>query len=128
MISPFYPCSYRCAAALAWARASLAEMARAHPDFADELRGVLSRPVLYFDHDHQVVFDGASAGGRIAYHAIAIAPSPSAPLGALAAAIGRGDRLSLDDRELRVERDGQTVLRLARTDPALGFLAPFGAD
>ncbi len=55
MIVPFYPCSYRCEPALAWARACLAEMARTHPAFVDELRAVLARPVLYFDHDHQLV-------------------------------------------------------------------------
>jgi hypothetical protein len=127
MVAPFYPCSYRCAAALAWARAALAELARAHPAFAAELGAVLSRPVLYFDHDHQLVFDGAADGGEILYRSVAVLPSTAAQLAPLAAAISAGDRLSFDERELRVEGAGRTVLRLTRTDPALGFIAPFGA-
>ena len=99
MIAPFYPCSYRCERALAWARACLVEMAKVHPAFVDALRACLSRPVLYFDHDHQLVFDGAYAGGQIAYRAVDLAPCTSPRLAALAAAIGRGSRLSLDDRE-----------------------------
>jgi hypothetical protein len=127
MIVPFYPCSYRCERALAWARAALAEMARVYPAFEEELRAALARPVLYFDHEHQLVLDGECAGGRVAYRGVAV-PRPSSPqLSALAAAVGRGDGLSFDDRYLRVERDGEVILRLERTDPALGFIAPFGA-
>jgi hypothetical protein len=128
MIAPFYPCSYRCDAALAWARACLAEMATVHPGFAAKLRATLARPVLYFDHDHQLVFDGTWTGGRVSYRGVALAASPSAQFATLAAAVGRGDRLSFDDRELVAEREPRTVLRLARTDPALGFIAPFGSS
>jgi hypothetical protein len=126
MVVPFYPCFYRCAAALAWARSCLGEMARTHPMFAEELRITLARPVLYFDHDHQLLFDGEYADGRVAYRAVEQLESASPQLTDLGAAIGRGDRLSFDDRELVVERNGQSVLRLVRTDPALGFVAPFG--
>jgi hypothetical protein len=127
MIVPFYPCSYRCQAALAWARACLEEMARSRPAFVNELRTTLAQPVLYFDHDHQLVLDGEYADGRIAYSCVRQLESASLQLTALAAAINRGSQLSLDDRELVVERSGEIVLRLLRTDPALGFLAPFGA-
>jgi hypothetical protein len=128
MIVPFYPCSYRCQAALNWARACLEELARVHPEIADGLRTILSRPVLYFDHDHQLIIDGEYADGRIAYSCVRQLESASLQLTALAAAINRGSQLSLDDRELVVERSGEIVLRLVRTDPALGFLAPFGAS
>jgi hypothetical protein len=156
MTVPFYPCTYRCDRALAWARTAFAEMARAHPASVEELRVALARPVLYFDHEHQLVLDGVAEGSegprvqgskreraprsvpetlgpsnrsamRIAYRAVALPQCVSAQCAALAAAIGRGDRLSLDDRQLLVQSGGQTVLRLERTDPALGFVAPFGA-
>ena len=84
MIVPFYPCSYRCERALAWARACLTEMARTHPAFVDELRAVLARPVLYFDHDHQLVFDGEAAVDTVAYRAVVLTPSAPPLLGALA--------------------------------------------
>jgi len=126
MVVPFYPCSYRCEPALAWARAALTEMARVYPLFVDELRALLARPVLYFDHDHQLVLDGAYADGRVAYRAVALASPASPELAAFAAAIGAGDRLSLDDHRLLVERDGQPIMQLERTDPALGVIAPFG--
>jgi hypothetical protein len=126
MVVPFYPCSYRCAQALAWARASLQEMGKVYPALLDELRGWLARPVLYFDHDHQLVFNGQYVDGRISYQGVALPGSGSPHLAALAAAIGRGNLLRLDDRELLIERNGQAVLSLKRTDPALGFVAPFG--
>ncbi len=125
LIVPFYPCTYRCARALGWARAALAELARAHPPAVDVLRAALTRPVLYFDHDHQLVFDGNCTGAGLAYRTVALAPGSSAQLGPLAAAIASGNRLVFDDRHLHIERDGQTVFRLERTDPALGFVAPF---
>jgi hypothetical protein len=99
-----------------------------HPEIADGLCTILSRPVLYFDHDHQLIIDGEYADGRIAYSCVRQLESASLQLTALAAAINRGSQLSLDDRELVVERSGEIVLRLVRTDPALGFLAPFGAS
>lgn len=127
VVIPFYPCSYRCERALAWARASLAEMARAHPALAQELRTALARPVLYFDHEHQLVLDGEPADGIVEYRGVSLPRAAPPHLTPLAAAVGRGDRLSLDDRRLLVERGGQAVLRLERTDPALGFVAPFGS-
>jgi hypothetical protein len=125
LIVPFYPCTYRCQMALGWARAALAALAREHPPVADALHAALARPVLYFDHDHQLAFDGEWTGAGIAYRTVALAPGSSAPLADLAAAIARGNRLIFDDRALVVERDGQTVCHLERTDPALGFIAPF---
>ncbi len=126
MLLPFYPCTYCCGAAVAQARACLAEMARVHPRTVDELRAAFVRPVLYFDHDHQLSLDGTHADGWVAYRAVAVNRYASPEFVALAAAIGTGDRLRLDDRKLLVLRGDEPVLRLERTDPALGFLAPFG--
>ena len=126
LIAPFYPCSYRCEHARTWARATLEALARHHPQLVDTLRARLFRPVLYFDHDHQLVFDGEGTEDRISYRAVALPPCASPQLGALATAIAHGDRLAFDDRQLLVEHRGQVVLRLERTDPALGFIAPFG--
>lgn len=126
MIVPFYPCSYRCEAALTWARSCLEEMTRIHPAFADELHAALAQPVLYFDHDHQLMLNGMYEAGCVGFRAVSILESASPELAKLATVIGRGDRLSFDDRELVVERAGKIVLRLVRTDPALGFIAPFG--
>lgn len=126
VIAPFYPCSYRCERALEWARRALHEMARMHPGIAGQLRTVLARPVLYFDHDHQIVFDGELAGAGVAYRTVALAPSATPQLTALGAAISRGNRLTFDRESLRVEHDGGRILYLERTDPALGFVAPFG--
>jgi hypothetical protein len=127
MTVPFYPCSYRCAAALEWARSALAELARQHPATAAALRAFLARPVLYFDHDHQLVLDGKASDGEITYRSVTLPLPASPPFAALAGAIGQGDRLSLDDRQLLVRGTGRVLLRLDRTDPGLGFVAPFGA-
>ena len=126
MIAPFYPCSYRCSQALAWVRRTLGEVVRADRVLVDELRDRLGRPVLYFDHDHQLVFDGDASGERISFRAVAPSSAATPDLAPLAAAIGRGDRLTFDRRRLVVERGTEVVLDLERTDPGLGFVAPFG--
>jgi len=128
MIAPFYPCSYRCGAALAWARTSLDEMRNAHPMAFDELRSALRQPVLYFDHDHQIVFDGRVAGDQIEYQGVTLGVPASPRFAALAAVVADGNRLVLGDETLIVERDGRCLLRLSRTDPGLGFVAPFGSE
>ena len=126
VIAPFYPCSYCCEAALAWSTAALEQMAGRHPESVEGLREVLARPVLYFDHEHQVILDGRLADGAVSYRGAGL-PGPGSPeLRRFAAAIAAGDRLRLDDASLVVERDGEVVLELERTDPALGFVAPFG--
>ena len=126
MTVAFFPCSYRCAAALTWARAALAEMARVHPEAVRALRDSLARPVLYFDHEHQVVFAGTATAGVVVYRSVAL-PRPAAPaMAGLAAALACGNRLRFDDDALRVGRGDEDVLVLERTDPGLGFIAPFG--
>ena len=128
LVAPFYPCSYLCPAAESWAHAALAAMERDRPDAVRAIRSVLGRPVLYFDHDHQLAFDGECDGRSVAYRSVAPAGAVSAAFGSLAAAVGLGDRLTFDDESLLVERAGTTVFQLGRTDPALGFVAPFGFE
>lgn len=141
---PFYPCSYTCRPAESWARATFGEMERGRdaalagiplpakekdrPATGERIQATLARPVLYFDHDHQLAFDGEVAGGRLTYRSVAVEEAAAEALGPLAAAIGLGDGLTFDDGGLEVEERGKRLFRLERTDPALGFLAPFGAD
>lgn len=128
MIAPFYPCSYRCAAALQWTRGALIELGRVHPAAVEDLRRALSRPVLYFDHDHQLVFDGSAVAGAIDYRGVSPVGVVSGEMALLTAAIAAGNHLCLDDAVLAIERDGRSLLRLRRTDPALGFIAPFADE
>lgn len=126
MVAPFYPCTYRCEAALDWARRALAELRRAHLASYDSLYSALRRPVLYFDHDHQFVLRGFTVGNWTEYDSVARFGMGSTSMAPLGAAIALGDRLCFDDAALVVERAGRRVLQLERTDPALGFVAPFG--
>ncbi|MEM7155592.1 MAG: hypothetical protein AAF799_22270 [Myxococcota bacterium] len=122
---PFFPCSYRCEAALAYARATLAEAEREQPGLTARLRHVLARPVLYFDHEHQVVieptaeYDGSP--GPVPIAGATVPTWVSAAMARFARAIGASGRLELTDAELRL---GTQTLH--RTDPALGLVAPFG--
>lgn len=126
VVAPFYPCSYRCERALQWSVAALREMEREHPEETAALRSMLARPVLYFDHDHQLVLDGRANDGIVEYGAVALCGPPSRELARFAALVGSGDRLLLEDGRLRIERDRSEVASFDRTDPALGFVAPFG--
>ncbi len=127
MLLPFYPCRYDCPAALAQARAALGELERAHPGAAARLRAGLGRPVLYFDHDHQLVFDGAvEADGAVRHRGVAVPGPASRALARFGGALALGDRLRLDEARLSVWRGDALVFELSRTDPGLGFVAPFG--
>ena len=121
---PFYPCSYQCTAALAYARATLAQAETSHPGLTARVRQVLARPVLYFDHEHQVILeptaDLGEASEPVMVGGAAVPPWTQPAMAEFAAAIGAAPSLELTDAELRI--GPQT---LARTDPALGFLAPF---
>ena len=131
VISPFYPCSYRCEHALAYARASLSQLALSYPECASALRLYLSLPVLYFDHEHQLILDGApdpSNPRHVHYRALYTLESASPELASFAAALSHGDSLLLDDQTLKVQRGPDRLITLPRTDPALGLIAPFGAQ
>ncbi len=123
VVAPFYPCSYRCQHALQWVDRVLAEMTRTEPSAARRVREVLARPVLYFDHDHQLVFEGEFRDRTIHFESVAPTQTHAAPL---AAAIARGSQVILDDEHLRVrDRGGSVLFELQRIDPGLGFVAPF---
>jgi hypothetical protein len=127
VIAPFYPCSYRCAHALAWVCATLGELERVEPAIVAALRAVLARPVLYFDHEHQLVFDGeCPSPTTITYRSVAVPPFADRGLHALVTAVARGNRLTFTDEALEVTGSRGPVLQLGRTDPALGVIAPFG--
>jgi hypothetical protein len=141
MLIPCYPCSYACPAALDLARASLAEMERAHAGTVAALRTMLARPVLYFDHEHQIVLDGRTAHAPgatgatgamheatvlVRYDGVSVTHDASPDFAAFAGAVGDGDELQLLDDALIVRARGRELFRLARTDPALGMIAPFG--
>src|SRR5262249_867801 len=98
MVVPFFPCTYRCPPPLEWAQVPLEGLAQAHAAFARDLRAALARPVLYFDDDSQIAFDGEWDGQGIVYREVVLPRAAAEPLVALATAIGAGDRLSLDDR------------------------------
>ncbi len=100
-------------------------MALHYPAQVEELATLLARPVLYFDHDHQLIFEGEVTAGQVTYRGVSTARGAPSEFRALAALVANGDRLVLDDRALVVERAGIVILRFDRTDPALGFVAPF---
>ena len=126
MLIPCYPCGYACAAALELARSALAAMDAAHPGARSALGDLLARPALYFDHERQIVLHG-TASGSTAWFTGASVPEASPPeIAALAGVIAAGDELTFTDEALVVRAAGRDILRLRRTDPGLGFLAPFG--
>jgi hypothetical protein len=135
VLAPFYPCRYDCPVALDWVEAALGAMEAAHPGTREALAAYQGRPVLYFDHDHQAILDGeAVAEGdpsgrwprlRARYVRVAVPERTGAPFAEFAGALALGDELVFDDRALQVLRAGAPLFTLARTDPALGLLAPF---
>lgn len=125
-IIPFFPCSYRCASALAHARATLVAAERQEPGLTARLRSVLARPVLYFDHEHQVIVEGtkdpADDAVVLQVRGASVPPWTSVAMADFAGVLGAAGSLALNDAELRAG-----ALTLRRTNPALGFLAPFDA-
>lgn len=126
MLIPCYPCSYACAAARDLARSALAAMDAAHPGKREALRAALARPALYFDHERQIVLHGEARGDTVRYAGVSVPEGTAAGFASFAGALGLGDELTLDDAALVVRAGGREVIRLRRTDPGLGFLAPFG--
>jgi hypothetical protein len=123
---PHSVCTYRCERSREQAEALLAALADERPSPRDAVAGYLGGPVLYFDRDHQLRFDGVVADGlAVRYRAVAIPRSPSEPFARLAGAVALGDRIALTDGALSVYRDGRRLFVLERTDPGLGVLLPF---
>lgn len=125
VLAPWYPCRYDCPETIARVDAALAAMNAEGSGTSAAYAALLAQPVLYFTHERQLLLDGARDGDGVSYRGVSIPPS-SVGLGALGDAIALGDRLVLDGSALVVTAAGREVMRLSRTDPALGFLAPFG--
>ena len=125
---PHFPCTYRCERSLEQARALCAALADEDKPLCAEIVRHLGGPVLYFDHDHQLRFDGeVSDGMAVRYHAVSMPWSPSEPFARFAGAVALGDRLVLADTALNVYRGDEKLFTLVRTDPGLGVLMPFAA-
>jgi hypothetical protein len=127
---PFYPCSYRCAAAVAFAEAALDALDAAHPGARAQVQAALARPVLYLDHGRQIWLTGeATIATTIAaarYRAVDVVGDDPATH-ALASVIAAGDRLALTADALAIHRGAAPIARFMRRDPGAGLLAPFGA-
>jgi hypothetical protein len=111
MPAPFFPCTYLCPRAVAWAEAALAAGGA-----IEALRPVLARPVLFLGGGQAVLL-----GPRVE-----AAPGASPTIRALAGALALGDDWRLDADALRVRRGRHEVFALGRIDPGRGFLARFG--
>ncbi len=117
-LSPFFPCSYRCEAAVAWVREVLAALEQERPGAIAQLRAALARPVLYLGHDAWLSFEGEAHGARVVHRGACATPS----LAALGGACGDG-ALELSDAALVVDAGARFVLE--RADPGLGLVLPF---
>ncbi len=127
MLAPFFPCRYDCAEAVAWVRRALDATERHAPGTTARLRSALARPVLYHGGDRAIAFAGAWSAPRLEYTRVEVSPAaPDAHL-LFAAAVALGNELTLGPNALVIARAGTPVLRLERTDPMLGFTAPFGS-
>jgi hypothetical protein len=125
---PHFACTYRCERSREQAEALLEALRDEHPELRDAVTRYLGGPVLYFDQDHQLRFDGeVSEGMAVRYRAVSMPWSPSEPFARLAGAVALGDRLVLTDGALSVYRGEARLFVLERTDPGLGVLLPFDA-
>jgi hypothetical protein len=126
MLVPFFPCSYRCDAARAYARATLRAWEEEAPPEVERFRTLAQRPALYFEHDAVLHFDGRAQGQTIDYRAVCSASGAGPALRRLAAAAAGGDRLHFAQDRLSVSSAGRPLFELRRAEPLLGFVAPFG--
>lgn len=123
MLVPFFPCSYLCPRALAFARATLSAAETEHAGLTERLRDALAHPVLYFLHQHALSLRDARVEGRRAhYRSVAVDGGAPPAFRRLAGTVAAGTSLSFGESALEI--DGVATLR--RVDPALGLLMPFG--
>jgi hypothetical protein len=122
---PFFPCSYRCVAAVAFAEAALAALDAVHPGAVARLRAQLARPVLYLEHAQQLWLTGHGDPSHARYRAIhRVGDAPA--LATLGTALARGDMVTLADDAFVVTADGAPVATVSRARDRPGLLAPFG--
>lgn len=124
-ILPHRPCTYRCERSREQTRSLLEVLAVEDRALHGALVGYLGGPVLYFDHAHQLRFDGAVSEGGIVYDQASIPWRGSEPFSHLAGAIAAGDRLVLSEGALTVLAEDEPLFTLERTDPGLGLILPF---
>lgn len=122
---PHYACTYRCESSRAQAAQLLDALRTEHAALHAEITAYLRGPVLYFDHDHQLRFEGSVTEGGIAYRSVSLPWSSSRELEQLAAAVALGDRLVLGEGALTVLRGEARLFTLERADPGLGMILPF---
>ena len=129
----FYPCSLRCAEAVAWADRAMAALREDDADLADACRDACARPVLFFRLPFLVVFDGRVEGDSLFYDSFAINTygdhATRRLQGLFAADLGRllaaGDRLTVTDRELSIALADKLVARLVKQSPDACLLLGF---
>ena len=105
------------------ARRVLREMDKAHPGTSERVQRQLARPVLYFDHEHQISLEATPVEDGWNVARAFVPPVNEAHFAAFAGALAGAKVRWLDDR-LEIEREGAATA-LRRIDPPLGFLAPF---
>ncbi len=124
---PHFSCTYRCERSREQALALISALALEDAPLQSRILGYLRGPVLYFDHDHQLRFDGIMSEGGVAYDGVSIPWAGTPPFAQLAAVIASGDRVVLGEDALTVMSGHERLLTLERTDPGLGIVLPFGA-
>jgi hypothetical protein len=105
MIVPFFPCTYDCAAALAEARAVIAQAERERPGTESELRRALRGAMIYVDQDRWIAIEGEPLGHDRA-RIERVRTSPAEERSELAQELSRADTLGWDDALLHLERAG----------------------
>lgn len=117
MIVPFFPCTYDCRAALAEARAVIAQAEHETPGIAASLARALRGAMLYVDQDRWVAIEGELlAAHHVRIDRVRSAPSPASTQ--LAARIARASTLRWDDAHLEALGAAETapVAAIARDD------------
>jgi hypothetical protein len=111
MLLAFFPCRYDCPQALVHARAALSEIGNAYPAVMTPLHDALACRTLYFDHPRRLLLRGGT---------VVLPDDAPSDLEALARAVAGAGSVELMDEAVVLGGS-----RLTRTDPGLGFLAPF---
>ena len=120
-VVPFYPCRYDCPAALDLARGVLGAL---DSDLRARVETFLARSVLYFHDGEQLWLDGQADRQTVRFTALEARGPGARSLGACLAET-QADALQLEAFSLIGTAASREVLSLRRTDPGLGFIAPF---
>lgn len=129
----FYPCSFRCSEALAWADQVLAAVEADDLIRAAAIHQACARPVLFFRLPFFVLFDGRVEQGSLFYRRFAVntfgSPATRRLQRLFCADIGRlllaGDRLTVTRSEISIARGDRLVGRLSKDHPEACLLLDF---